>query len=217
MYEDVWANRIGLQILNGILGPHVRMHYANGNTALPGFSGGRQAVHADLTWPYAHFPFGYIINHYLIDTDESNGATEVWLGSHHDMIYQNQEPGKGAVRADLVEERRKWAPPIRPTIRRCALVIRDLRMWHAGISNPSQTPRIALAFGYFPWWYKCPIFVKLPVTVKSIVHKWKADMEIHAEYLDENAFEAEKNVFDNRFFSNNHGLSQFIQPLDSDS
>lgn len=210
MYEDVWANRVGLQILNAVLGPRIRMHYANGNTALPGHDLGRQPVHADLTWPYAHFPFGYVINHYLVDTNESNGATEIWLGSHRDATYEDQAPGKGAVRSELLNKRRLWAPPIRPAVKRGALVIRDLRLWHAGISNPSGIPRIMLAFCYFPWWYQCPASVKLPLHVKGLVNGWKADMEIHADYLDEKRFEVEKGLFDNRFFSENHGLDQFI-------
>lgn len=48
MYEDIWANKAGAQVLSAILGPNPTVNYVNGNTALGGFNGARQSVHGEL-------------------------------------------------------------------------------------------------------------------------------------------------------------------------
>lgn len=172
MYEDIWANKPAATVLSAILGPSPRVNYVNGNTALGGFHGARQRIHADLTFNHAQFPFAIVTNYYLVDVSPANGSTELWLGSHRDTSFRDHRNcivGKEesayaksttdlnfGIRDDCLEERRKWAPPMQPTVRRGSVVLRDLRLWHAGLSNPSDSARIMLAFVHTPWWYKCP-------------------------------------------------------------
>ena len=194
MYGDIWANGPAAAILACILGPKPHVNYVNGNTALGGFQGCRQQVHADLTFNHGLFPFGIVTNYYLIDASPANGSTELWLGSHRDTSFvdhrmceldEEEYPVIGILK-ELVEARRTFAPPIQPPVKRGSVILRDLRLWHAGIGNPSPDPRIMLAFVHTPWWYQCPAKVILPETARELVDRWSKQeypVQYDAEFL----------------------------------
>ena len=70
----------------------------------------------------------------LVEATEENGATEVWLGTHRDTTLADHiAPNKGAIQPELLEARRAVRPPVQPHIPKGALIIRDLRLWHAGV------------------------------------------------------------------------------------
>ncbi|KAI7233364.1 hypothetical protein KC330_g5399 [Hortaea werneckii] len=127
MFEDVWANRIAVSILQSLLGPNLMCHYANGNTALK--AEGRQPVHSDIDKPHPLYPFAYAINIPLSDVNVENGSTELWPGSHREsnidqhVTLTNEEYGL-AIKPALVEQRRHISPPVQPTIRKGSLIIR---------------------------------------------------------------------------------------------
>ncbi|KAA8645196.1 phytanoyl-CoA dioxygenase family protein [Aspergillus tanneri] len=192
MFESVWANPFTAAISAAILGPNPRVHFANGNTAL-GRASGRQTVHADLGSRHLCFPFGIVANYYLIDTDETNGSTEVWVGTHRDTTIEDHDHSPGAVggvssiKPELVEARRAVLPPVQPAIKQGDLVLRDLRLWHAGMPNKSETARIMLAFGMFPWWYQSPLKLTLPLKSKALLESWKRKhgLDFAAEFVNE--------------------------------
>ncbi|RMY78172.1 hypothetical protein D0862_13423 [Hortaea werneckii] len=118
MFEDVWANRIAVSILQSLLGPDLMCHYANGNTALK--AEGRQPVHSDIDKPHPLYPFAYAINIPLSDMNVENGSTELWPGSHRESnIDQHVTPIDDefglAIKPALVEQRRRTSPPVQPT------------------------------------------------------------------------------------------------------
>ena len=92
-------------------------------------------------------PFAMTINVPLVDTSVDNGATEFWLGTHLRGNRGIKDPVlDGSWIADeYVDKRRLERPPIRPSISKGSLLIRDMRLWHAGIANQTQNPRIMLA------------------------------------------------------------------------
>lgn len=47
------------------------------------------------------------------------------------------------IRPEVVEARRKIRPPIRPEIKKGSLVLRDPKLWHAGVS-PFQPPSLGI-------------------------------------------------------------------------
>ena len=102
-------------------------------------------------------PFGIVANYYLVDVSPANGSTEVWIGSHKHATFADcrnctDEPSQDfGIRFDRLEERQVHAPPIQPVVKKGSVVLRDLRLWHAGLSNPSADPRIMLAFVHTPW------------------------------------------------------------------
>lgn len=189
MFQDVWANPIACSVIKAILGPDIRAHYANGNTALK--ATGRQPVHSDINKPHPLYPFAYIINIALDDVSLENGSTEIWIGSHRDScIDQHDSVGveeEGlTIKPELVEERRKHSPPINPTTKKGSMIIRDVRLWHAGVPNRTAIPRIMLAFVYQPTWFQAPSKVLLPLKVKGLIEKWKQEtgLEYYAEWVD---------------------------------
>ena len=64
MFEDIWANRLTISVIESILGPKPHVNYVNGNTALPR-THGRQEVHADLSFNYGMHPFA-MVYHYPV-------------------------------------------------------------------------------------------------------------------------------------------------------
>lgn len=181
MFSDVWANGPALAVIASLLGPNPRVSYVGGNTLLGNFKGARQNVHPDLTFNHGTIPFAYCANVYLSDTTVENGSTELWLGSHRDCSYADQRPkvqeeGKPAsnfgIKEELLEERRRFAPPIRPSIPKGSVVIRDMRLWHAGIPSLSSKPRMMLAFVHTAWWYECNTPVLFPESARSLVERW---------------------------------------------
>lgn len=225
MFADVWANGPAAAVLNSILGPKPCVNYANGNTAVGGFTGGRQRVHADITFNHSMFPTAIVTNYYLIDTSPANGSTELWIGSHRDTTFADQRncrdtpppPGEVefGIRKELVEARRAFAPPIQPTVKRGSVVLRDLRLWHAGRSNPSPDPRIMLAFVHTPAWYNCPARVELPEAARPLVEQW-ARQEHPVQYMAEfisSTLDQKTIKFNPNFSSTNKGYLSLLPDL----
>lgn len=192
MFETIWANPFTAAISAAILGPNPRVHFANGNTALPNATG-RQTVHADLGSDHLRFPFGLVANFFLVDTNYENGSTEIWVGTHRDTSIKDHVDspdavgGISSIRPELLEARREVRPPVQPAIQKGDLVLRDLRLWHAGMPNKSDSPRVMLAFGLFPWWYQNPMRLTLPMRAKELVESWreKRGLDFVADFVDE--------------------------------
>jgi hypothetical protein len=190
MYKDVWCNPFAAAILSATLGPNPVIHYANGNTAL-GPASGRQPVHSDCEFAHPiNFPFAYVINIPLVDVSPSNGSTEVWPGSHHVSVADAHvsTPGEHmlGIRPELLAERAQHSPPIQPHIKKGSLIIRDLRLWHAGMPNRTSEPRVMLAFVAQPAWFQGRSRIKLPVSVRSLVKAWEAEERLSycAEWVE---------------------------------
>lgn len=189
MYHDIWANPLAVSICSAILGPNPVCHYANGNTALQ--ATGRQPVHADIDEPHPLFPFALVVNIPLHDVTVDNGATEIWIGSHrnsHIGQHDNADTEHYAltIREELVQGRRRHSPPIRACTKKGSLVIRDVRLWHAGMPNKTKKPRIMFAFVLQPKWFQAPSKVILPLKAKNIVEQWRATtgLEFAAAWVD---------------------------------
>ena len=106
----------------------------------------RQPVHADLLHEHDDFPFAMTVNMPFVDTSIENGATEFWLGTHIRGNKGIKDPVLDGPWIDekYLEERRRESPPIRPPISKGSAVIRDLRLWHAGMNNNTDNPRVML-------------------------------------------------------------------------
>ncbi|PSN70277.1 phytanoyl-CoA dioxygenase family protein [Corynespora cassiicola Philippines] len=191
MFDSIWANPFAASISAAILGPNPRVHYVNGNTALR--SEERQTVHADLDHNHLRFPFALVANYYLTDTCPINGGTEVWVGSHRDTsiadhVESRDAPGGlSSIKPSLVKERMEQAPPVQISVNAGDLVLRDVRLWHAGMPNRTNNPRIMLAFLIFPWWYQAPMKIVLPAAAKPLLSRWTEEtgLEFEVQWLEE--------------------------------
>jgi ectoine hydroxylase-related dioxygenase (phytanoyl-CoA dioxygenase family) len=154
--REVLCNEIVISITQSILGKGLVNGMYSGNTALP-HSTGRQPVHADMgqLWPnldVAHPAYALVINVLPVDVSPANGSTEIWPGTHLDTSVVIQE-GDIKVSPEKLAERRQVSPGFQYSARAGSVVIRDMRMWHAGMPNPSDQPRPMIAMiHYVSWW-----------------------------------------------------------------
>lgn len=147
-------------------------NWLTANTALARTPGLRQPVHKDSVFAHPRHPYYFIANVPLCDFGPANGATEFWLGSHVDTTEQDQQvlswadtpaplrayrsgpEGAGGttrvpwIAEDALEARRRVRPPVQPRVERGDIMVRDLRLWHAGMPNASDKHRIMLGLGY---------------------------------------------------------------------
>lgn len=144
---------IAIQITSTALGPRPKWTFCSGNTAMPPTAENppvSQPVHSDADFEHPDHPFAHVINVPLITMTPENGSTEVWLGTHQDTNLHVQE-GKhgerasGRIKIDELEKRRAIRPPCQPVVPKGSIIVRDLRLWHAGVGNRTDAVRVMLA------------------------------------------------------------------------
>jgi len=155
LFRDVLVNDLVISVTKSILGAGLKNGFYSGNTALPGES--RQPVHADegqlwpnlTTVPPAH---ALVVNVPLVDMGPKNGSTESWPGTHLEPTVAVQD-GDIVLPQELLEARRSIRPPLQPVVKAGSVVIRDIRMWHAGMPNRTLNPRPMIAMIHSVSWY----------------------------------------------------------------
>ncbi len=87
-----------------------------------------------------------------------NGSTELWLGTQvfgkDAQEGEHGERASGRIKKALLEERKKVREPVQPVVRKGSLIIRDLRLWHAGKPNWTGDVRVMLAMIHFAGWFR---------------------------------------------------------------
>lgn len=173
LYEDVWANRIAVKLIEHIIGPRPQLSFATSNIALPDGLG-RQAVHSDYYCDYYDFPVFLEVCIFLDDIDSTNGSTEIWPGTHRGYTKKDHTyADMGWIKKSVFSQRAKVCPPVQPTIPKGSVCVRDLRMWHAGMPNRTGTPRIMLGFLYSPAWFGSRMRLRLPSKARSVIDAWE--------------------------------------------
>jgi len=165
LFQDVLLNDIAIAVTHALLGDGLHNGFYSGNTAVGG-SGQRQPVHADVgqLWPnleVATPPFGLVVNVPVVDMTAQNGSTEVWPGTHRDTTVYIQK-GDIKLPAEAVEARRQVRPPLQPSVRAGGVVIRDLRLWHAGMPNRTDQARPMIAMIHWVGWWNSGDKVQFP-------------------------------------------------------
>ncbi|KND89238.1 Kanamycin B dioxygenase [Tolypocladium ophioglossoides CBS 100239] len=177
-YPSTFTNRIATQITSAVLGPRPRWAFCSANAATPpcpGSSPQRQPVHADADFPFPSHPFALVVNVPLIAMDEQNGSTEVWLGTHAADISAQEgahgERASGRIKKHLLGGSENGYHPVQPTIKKGAITIRDLRLWHAGMPNMSDQVRIMLAMIHFAPWYRSRMRLELGEDIEPVLRR----------------------------------------------
>jgi len=99
-----------------------------------------------------------------------NGSTELWPGTHLDTSMSIFEPSL-RVPPKALERRRALRSPIQPSVRAGSVLIRDTRLWHAGMTNHTDTPRPMLAMiHYAQWWPENDVLIFPRGTEAFFVH-----------------------------------------------
>ncbi|WWC88373.1 uncharacterized protein L201_003284 [Kwoniella dendrophila CBS 6074] len=169
MFPEIYANKSASTVLTNILGPKPELHYVRSNTLI-GHAPERQDVHKDIKGKHLPVPTAIAMNVCLIDAHAKNGSTEVWLGTHREQSFDDfVDPTlkSGDVKKSSLEKRKLVRPPIQPNLKKGSLVLRDLRLWHAGMNNETDDIRVMLALVYSASWYKNPLLPPWPVSIKS--------------------------------------------------
>lgn len=158
VFEGVVSNCFVNQVTHAVLGDGFFNNFYSGNTNCPG--SGTQPVHPDalplwkgLDW--SHPAHCLVVNISPEDTSEANGAVEIWPGTH--LMTVDPDYGKDLGERfpkDVIEKRRDEAPPIRGSARKGSVLIRDMRLWHRGVPNRSDSPRHMIALIHTIHWYK---------------------------------------------------------------
>lgn len=173
---SVFLNPLATQVTTSVLGPKPRLTFMSGNSALPpvpGIAPQSQPVHTDADFDHPESPFALVVNVPLIDMDIDNGSTEIWLGTHNTTSLAAQE-GKqgdrasGRIAKHLLEQRKQERAPCQPYVRKGSVVIRDLRLWHAGKPNFSDDVRVMLAMIHFAPWYRY-VELRIPHVFRSAI------------------------------------------------
>lgn len=155
LFRDVLLNDVVISVTESILGPGLKNGFYSGNTAVPG--GTRQPVHPDISqlWSGLEHPtpaYGFVVNIPVVDVTPENGATEVWPGTHRDTTYSIHE-GAARIPDEVLAPWRAKRPPLQASTRTGDVIVRDIRLWHAGTPNRTPTPRPMIAMIHWcSWW-----------------------------------------------------------------
>lgn len=149
---------------------------------LPGSSPQRQPVHSDADFAHPAHPFALVVNIPLVTMMPQNGSTELWLGTHTYGIGSQEgahgERASGRIQPALLADREKVRGPSQPVVKKGSIVIRDLRLWHAGMPNWSADVRVMLAMIHFASWYRNPMRLEFGQDVKPILENVDRDGQL---------------------------------------
>jgi ectoine hydroxylase-related dioxygenase (phytanoyl-CoA dioxygenase family) len=73
----------------------------------------------------------------------TNGATQLWPTTHLDTTYGGDI--ECIVKPHDLGRYRISHPPIQPTVKAGTVILRDMRLWHAGMPNHTPDPRPMIA------------------------------------------------------------------------
>ncbi|KIW80804.1 hypothetical protein Z517_07421 [Fonsecaea pedrosoi CBS 271.37] len=211
-HPEIFLNPIATQTTSAVLGPRPNLTFCSGNSAMPSTPDSpaeRQPVHSDADFAHPDHPFALVVNVPLIDMNPENGSTEVWLGTHEAFGIEAQEGAhgeraSGRIRSPLLAARSKTNPPIQPSVPSGSIIIRDLRLWHAGMPNTTSDVRIMLAMIHFAPWYRNQMRLELAEELRPLVESVR-DLDIKTDFVGED--EALRRYL-NRGFGNSYDFGQ---------
>ncbi|KAK4198909.1 phytanoyl dioxygenase [Triangularia verruculosa] len=200
--NSIFTNPVASQITSHVLGPRPKWTFCSANAATPPLPGGtpqRQPVHSDADFAHPSHPFALVVNIPLVTMTPENGSTELWLGTHARGVEAQEgahgERASGRIKQALLDERAKVRGPCQPTVKKGSIVLRDLRLWHAGMPNKSEEVRIMLAMIHFAPWYRNRMRMEFGEDVKPLLQErgpenveavvdWVTRDEVVGRYLD---------------------------------
>ncbi|OTA63198.1 hypothetical protein K449DRAFT_368963 [Hypoxylon sp. EC38] len=214
----IFTNPIATQITTAVLGPRPKWTFCSANSAMPPLPGGkpaRQPVHSDADFRHPDHPFALVVNVPLVTMTPENGSTEIWLGTHnHETGVDGQEGAhgeraSGRILSDLLAKRSEVRPPSQPVVKKGSIVIRDLRLWHAGMPNLSDLVRVMLAMIHFAPWYRNPMRLQFSDDIKPVLETLEREGRLGLEVpVDWISREEALKTYLNRGFGNSYDFNQ---------
>ncbi|GKT76131.1 phytanoyl-CoA dioxygenase [Colletotrichum tofieldiae] len=189
-YTSIFTNPIATQITSSVLGPRPKLTFLSANASMPPLPSAppqRQPVHSDADFAHPRHPFALVANIPLVTMTPANGSTELWLGTHTaDVSAQEGAHGdraSGRIREPLLAARRAVRGPAQPTVGKGSIVLRDLRLWHAGMPNATADVRVMLAMIHFASWYRNPMRLRLAEDVRPLLEPARRGLEVPVDWV----------------------------------
>ena len=160
-HAEIYANMPSATILKALFGPSPELRFIRTNTLHK--TTARQMVHKDARRDHLPHLYSVAMNFCLIDCDENNGSTELWLGTASNTTADDHVNAiRGEIRDDCLDARAKVRPPIRPKLPKGSVVLRDVRLWcvplhtlrHSHVGTPecpilqTTSESCSLSFGF---------------------------------------------------------------------
>lgn len=153
-----------LGVIEGVLGPHVRISFTTATINEPGNA--RSGWHADWPYnqrnagcipaPYADLPMHITTIWMLSPFSAATGGTLVVSGSHR--MSNNPTGGYG------VGELETYPTEINAAGKAGDVLVMDSRLWHATAANVTNDPRVAVVTRYAPWWLDLNVLMPDSIT-----------------------------------------------------
>ena len=156
LFRDVLVNDFVVQITRAALGEGVKNNVYTGNTCLPNET--QQPLHVDhgQLWPglkTATPAYALVVNVPVGGMTPENGSTEIWPGTHLDTTHSHEDKDIKIAPEDEAR-RRAEIELLQPHVPAGGVVIRDMRLWHRGMPNHTDTPRPMIAMVHFVQWWQ---------------------------------------------------------------
>ena len=141
------------ELIEAALGTPLRVSFTSAMINYPGNA--RGGLHAD--WPFnqrnaGHIPAPYpdVVAHLttlwmLSPYTAENGATVIVPGSHR----METNPSAASCSHD---EEKPYPTEIQVSGEAGSVLVMDSRLWHAAGANRTDSPRVAMAIRFAPWW-----------------------------------------------------------------
>ncbi|KAF3023080.1 hypothetical protein E8E14_013130 [Neopestalotiopsis sp. 37M] len=215
-HPSIFFNPIASQITTAVLGPKPKWTFCSANAAMPPLPGAepqRQPVHSDADFAHPSHPFALVVNVPLVTMTPENGSTEVWLKTHNGSIAEQEgahgERASGRIREELLKKHAENDPPAQPIIKKGSIVVRDLRLWHAGMPNRTDQVRIMLAMIHFAPWYRNPMRLEFADDIKPILENLDSEGKLALQTpIDWVTREQALERYLNRGFGNSYDFNQ---------
>ena len=173
LFRDVLINDFVVQITRAALGEGVKNAAYTGNTCLPNKT--QQPLHVDYgqLWPglqTATPAYALVVNVPVVDMTPENGSTEIWPGTHLDTTHFFDEKDEKDIKIPPEDEARRRADvePLQPHVHAGGVIIRDMRLWHRGMPNHSDTPRPMIAMVHKVRWWQIKKPLRVPKGTESL-------------------------------------------------
>ena len=148
LHQQFITNPFALQIIEAAMGKKVALFRCGIHDVPPDVEGNQveKAPHRDGNHLFPELlcvlpVSGIYVNIPFVDFLEENGATKIWPGSHLIMDCPPSDVRN-------LGERSKHLPALQATMPMGALILRDMRLWHVGMPNHTDTHRPMLDIGY---------------------------------------------------------------------
>ena len=167
LHHQFITNPFALQVIAAAMGKKIALFHCWIHDSTPDVDGNQveSTPHRDGNHLFPELPCvlpvsGIYVDIPLVDFLEENGSTKIWPGSH---LIMDCPPSD----VQNLGERGKYLPSLQATMPIGSLILRDMRLWHAGMPNRTDTNRPMLDIGYTRIFPHASGRVRVPQEIKK--------------------------------------------------